>query len=464
MNNVVSFLIAVCSLANNSWNRREFLPSLSLLVSSSFSDQTKADGHTKTIYGDDLQEEPTTSSQWKVVLPMERFSGGTNCIRMSIPGEPKRILWKSIRPTRVYRLIVDTGSPYLTIPNESTQQSPYFNTVFEYLNEKSSWENDEKFSFIKASLFDVLFDSLLLDEIDKIPFELSSSLYDPTQDIYGSQLGLIDWKKSSIIFRNNRLMPCINEETHLKERSVVLGALDQSLTKESGGPLIGLVKNSNFASSSNKVQLRPTFLDQIRMLPINGDESEREITSFQIDSPNRKFTLLAQSNSSLIPPNSMKNIIELIDLRPLGDFIDHYAFVVDKLSLNHGDSHYVITSKELSHDSKNPRPIVAVFDTGLTGCLLTQPLWDALIDTVGLTDPSNIRSLEVLKIGNHQERMISIQSDASKNPFYYVSSINLDWFNDEINSPFVVVLGQTFLSQGILTIDIELRQATFELS
>lgn len=67
-----------------------------------------------------------------------------------------------------------------------------------------------------------------------------------------------------------------------------------------GGPLVGLVKRSNLAS--DKVKLRPTFLDQVRLRPLTTDrqEEEREITSFQIDSPNKQLTLSAQKGVSLL--------------------------------------------------------------------------------------------------------------------------------------------------------------------
>ena len=42
--------------------------------------------------------------------------------------------------------------------------------------------------------------------------------------------------------------------------------------------------------------------------------------------------------------------------------------------------------------------------------------------------------------------------------------LDLDWFDDEQNSPYVIVLGQTLLNQGALTIDLDTRVATFNLA
>jgi hypothetical protein len=495
-------LFIVSSLAGNIIDRRDFLSSSSFLVSSNTisstnsnngkeegsSNNSSSNGNINENY---MRKDMADTSQWKLTLPLERFSGGTNCIRISIPGQPKKVGRKIIRPKRIYRTIVDTGSPYLVIPTEyedDTGISPYyFNTILEDLSSTLDhnyeplswiWENiqrNEAFDYFLNNLLSLPFLDTYGDDLD-VPFELDGSSYDPTEDVYGSQLGLIEWKQSPITVRDNRLVPLQNKgidtststgtnDTATTKRNesnpkVVLGVLDKSLTRESGGPLVGLVKRSNLAS--DKVKLRPTFLDQVRLRPLTTDrqEEEREITSFQIDSPNKQLTLSAQKGVSLIPDNQ-PDIIELVDLRLLGDFVEHYAFIVDDLLLNDGKKDYTLTSKRLS--GTIPRPIVAVFDTGLTGCLFTQPLWDAVIEKTGVTNPADFKSVEILKSGHPNTKHISIQSDLSKNPFYYLSSIELDWFDDEDSAPFVVVLGQTFLAQGILTIDIEDRRANFQL-
>lgn len=499
-------LFITSSLANNINNiiidRRDFLPSLLSLVSSTNSDQRKVnidDGNilngvalTENNANDTTKSPDDSMTEWTITLPLERCSGGTNCVRVSVRGQPKQRGKAIVRPKRIYRMIVDTGSPYLTIPKDFRQeksQSPYFNTVLEYsslsINDEDSSNsvNQQNQLFFDNQILDYVLNSFFSDIEGDVPFSLEESIYKPTQDIYGSKLGLIEWKKSPITFRNDRIVTSKITETEIHGKafeenikfSLVLGVLDKTLSKESGGPLLGLVKNSNPAT--NKVQLRPTFLDQIRILPMYnaGEENnDREITSFQIDSPGNRLTFLAQKDASLIALENEDNvnIIELCDLRPLGDFVDHYAFIVDELSLNYKE--YILTSKSLSgYSNKNKkeelRPIVAVFDTGLTGCLFTQPLWDALVQNVGIADPSILRSVEVSTSGKKNGKqkatsVTSIQSDVTKNPFFYLSPIELDWFGDEDNAPFVIILGQTFLSQGILTIDIERRIATFQTS
>ena len=53
----------------------------------------------------------------------------------------------------------------------------------------------------------------------------------------------------------------------------------------------------------------------------------------------------------------------------------------------------------------------------------------------------------------------NVEDDPRK---FYVDPIDLDWFDDETTAPYVIILGQTFLSQGALTIDLDKRLLTFQ--
>lgn len=335
-------------------------------------------------------------------------------------------------------------------------------------------------------------------DLGAAPYQLEPSIYLPPEEIYGSQKGIISWRQSSISFRDNRLTPFINDSHDVGK--VVLGVLDRTLTLESGGPLLGLVKRSNL--QSNKVQVRPTFLEQVGIVsanslrhepPSHGDQNANSsigsISCFQIDSPNRTLTFLTRprngSKPSSLIPESAKNVLPMVDLRPLGDFVEHYACRVSKVIIESAKLKYpkVITPpKSLASGTRQVRDIVAVlFDTGLTGCCLTTELWNFLkspaLDTKdesneGL-DPKTITSVRVfiqvfpkelnknLAPKGTNEDLFEIQSNEQCNPFFDVSPISLDWFDDESISPHVIVLGQTFLIQGSLTIDIDDRKLTF---
>jgi len=115
------------------------------------------------------------------------------------------------------------------------------------------------------------------------------------------------------------------------------------------------------------------------------------------------------------------------------------------------------------------RPIVAVFDSGLTGCLLIRPFWDfvqkyyaaskARRDKAEVYEFNSV-SIAVKELGGTICNLKSSAEDDRRR--FYVKPIDLDWFDDERTAPYVIILGQTFLSQGSLTIDMESRQSTFQ--
>lgn len=366
---------------------------------------------------------------WSAIIPLERSSGGTNSIRATLSYEPTTSLFgtRTYIPKKIFKLIVDTGSPYLVI----SDGMEYTSFVEEVINTNVDQKRSPAIlEFIGGILEGV--------GIDNFQYNLKSSGYNSTEEIYGSQKGNIAWKESYIQLRDDRL-----------SKNVVLGVLDNELTKEAGGPLLGLVKRSN--SQSEKVQLRPTFFGQ-------GCDGKNCISSFRIDSPNRELLLV--SGKSLIPPVT-NSVIPLVDLRVLGDFVEHYSCNVQSLILN--GIEFTVDSLSSTLDKK--RSIVAVFDSGLTGCLFTQPLWDDL-----QKNGANLNNVTAIDVGvdtekrnTHSEKseLHIFRTSTEMNPFFNLDRISLDWFDDEVTCPYVVVLGQTFLIQGSLTIDIDDRRAIF---
>lgn len=402
-----------------------------------------------------------------ITLPLEPSSGGTLCVRITVSAStdgntaPKTGVLGSLAtsnaetPFRVYRAIVDTGSPYLVLPSPS---SGYDN-------------NDEPniSQWIKSA-----FASPVEDESHL----LGNSDFDATEEVYGAVKGQINWKLAQYTFRDPRLQVVGGTDAGAINRSAatgVVGVLDDALTNEATGggmmepyALLGLIRNNNPERRSRFPDPRPTFFEQERMSS-TGDESSvlkptRRIRSFSINGPLRELSL---STESLI---DNAHVMRLVDLRKYGDFVDHYAVVVDSVSFD-GVS---ITSKSLKQSSGSSieRPIVAVFDTGLTGCLLIRPFWDAvqkyITDRSSSTDEFKSVSLTI-NDSQQQQRNNSgsnyqIRSSIEEDRRFYVQPIDLDWFDDEQTSPYVIVLGQTFLSRGALTIDMDKRIAAFNLN
>ncbi|KAL7546166.1 hypothetical protein ACHAWF_009508 [Thalassiosira exigua] len=385
-----------------------------------------------------------------ITLPLEPASGGTFCVRLTVfassDGSTSSTGESLGDPLRVYRAIVDSGSPYLVLPYSGPKQSKKINKI-----------NALFASNPKAD------DAVLL----------SSSNYAPTEEIYGAVKGQIDWKLARYIFRDPRLQTIPNgNENHMEE--AVVGVLDDALTNEATGggmvepyALLGLIRNSNMNADRRRFpQPRPTFLEQEA---ISAESGEYQIKSFSINGPLRELTL---STQSLIPATAPA--MSLVDLRTYGDFVEHYSVFAESVSVNG----ITVTSQRLKEftGSNIERPIIAVFDTGLTGCLLTKPFWNEVVnfvraesDRVDSDDAkphAEFRSVSLsVKATQKQQKnsnsLLQTIKSTEEDGRFYVQPIDLDWFDDEQNSPHVIVLGQTFLSKGALTIDIDKRIATF---
>ena len=416
-----------------------------------------------------------------VTLPLEPCGGGVSCVRVTATGlniDPGRsrpaFLPSSLaQPFRVYRTIVDTGSPYLVL-SSVTGRDILSSGTFPVLPDPNQplWRGQVFLTLLEEGLG-------VLGGTDA-PFFFDDSPYPPTEEIYGSRMGQILWKSTPVRFRDPRLVSAAEERGNVNTvgaggaGAVILGLMDEVLTQESGGSLLGLVKRSN--PLTQKVNLRPTFLEQQRLLRKITEEDGRndaesqtvgllEIISFAVNFPAGELTL---SSIPLIPRNAA-HVLPLVDLRPQGDFVEHYACTVDEIILDG----FRVNSKTLSNPlpKGRHRQIIAVFDTGLTGCLITQPFWDQLV-LLGYA-PSQCSQIQILvkeesskthtnsKDNDSDKDVVMFESSKGANKFFYLAPISLDWFDDETTAPFVIVLGQTFLSQGALTVDIDDRRATF---
>lgn len=359
-----------------------------------------------------------------VTLPLEPASGGTFCVRLRLL--PLVEGARNVEPFLLYRAIIDTGSPYLVLPSSGSSKWYARND-----NRAATW--------------------------------LSNSNYTPTEEVYGSVKGCINWKYARYAFRDPHLRT-INTEG-------AVGVLDDALTKEATGggmiepyALIGLIRDHNAKADRSRFPFpRPTFLEQECILI---DNHEHRIKSFIVDGPRCELTLSSQSLIS-----DAEHVLPLVDLRVYGDFVDHYAVVIDSILFD-GIS---LTSSSLNGFGGGnfiERPIVGVFDTGLTSCLMIRPFWNVVnkfLEAQGTTtDSITSMTLSLKQIGGGKMKRVvtpcNISSSIKADPRFSIKPIDLDWFDDGQNSPYVIVLGQAFLSQGALTIDLDTRVATFNLA
>ena len=374
-----------------------------------------------------------------ITLPLELSSGGTLSVR---------VIFTSDESVEVYKAIVDTGSPYLVLPSSNNNNKP--TGILEQIVMNIASAND---------------DSSLL---------LSQSKYSPTEEVYGAVTGNINWKVGKFSFRDDRLQIADSSST------AIVGVLDEALTNEATGggayeplALLGLIRNNNPNRRPRFPEARPTFLDQECIISDDASDDstnkQYRIKSFSLDGPSRELTLSTQT----LIPTTTSSIMELVDLRTVGDFVDHYAVLVESITF---DDDISITSQSLQAFTKGrvERPIVAVFDSGLTGCLLIRNFADVIEQymtskgdarvcdeftsvSLSLTQRSKQKQTKAKRITT-----CNIKSSKEEDPrLFYVQPIDLDWFDSIEYSPYIVVLGQTFLTQGTLTIDIDERVATF---
>jgi hypothetical protein len=134
--------------------------------------------------------------------------------------------------------------------------------------------------------------------------------------------------------------------------TVVFGVLGDELVRRPGGVFLGLVK---YRSAS----IRPTFLGQTDM------------RALRFDFPRRTLSL---SRRALIPPERRRDAVPLLDLRPLGDPVMHYAAAAASLSTRlRGRVH----PPPPPLPAERARDVYVVFDTGTTGLALSRELYDA---------------------------------------------------------------------------------------
>jgi hypothetical protein len=199
-----------------------------------------------------------------------------------------------------------------------------------------------------------------------------------------------------------------------------------------GGLFFGLIKYK-------QDRIRPTFLQQTKF------------TSFQFNTLKNTLTL---SSSNLIQ-NGVKNVLQIIDLRPLGCPVYQYAALVKKIFINNIEM------------TQFKGPIYAIFDTGTTGCLMD----DFIKNDPSV--PSLIRKVSVVLESNDGNE-IELTAQATRENIFVVSGKKIPWFNnkkdkksllqdmfnlknsyDIYNAPQIVVLGILFFDSKVFTVDID---------
>ena len=145
-----------------------------------------------------------------------------------------------------------------------------------------------------------------------------------------------------------------------------------------------------------------------------------------------------------------------VDPRLDGDGVEHVCCRVD------GDELWIDGIVRRAR-----RPILCVFDSGLSGLVLSQSLVDELgmADRVTTAAERRVRSVQ-LGLRTERGRRVELRSGVDESALFYTQAIRLNWFVDSLNStlngPHVVAVGQCVLGRGTLTVDSATRRATWE--
>lgn len=253
--------------------------------------------------------------------------------------------------------IVDTGSPFLTCPDQALEftQNTKYPTSFEQ---------------------------------------------------YGESTGAMVWRKASQVDLSQLLV----------QSNIILGVASPNVMREAGGIFVGLVEQDDN---------RPTVLQQFGY----------RCCSIHFSSPAPSLVLDRHSILARNDPDAMK----MFDLSGYGPDLHHYAVNCDELVLNFRNAMTGDVSILSIPTSSLNRPVVAVLDTGLTGCIFSDSLTNELQERQLWREGDFVGA---------QVRLPTLGGTAvvlpSAEKYWSFSSFPLPWFDDEDRHPHIIALGNTF--------------------
>lgn len=212
---------------------------------------------------------------------------------------------------------------------------------------------------------------------DSVPY-IDSGL-SKTTEIFGGQDYETFWKVGDLELSGS-----------YRQKSVVFANVGEDIMRPPGGVFVGLIKYK-------AEDIRPTLMGQM------------QFSSIKFDAYNKILTL---SKYSLIKaPVEKLTTIPMVDLRLLGDPVYHYAAKVKSLLIN---------GREIASNST----IYAVFDTGTTGCVLSDDLMN------DYETPNPIRNVRIVLTGE-QGNDVVIESGATRDEIFVVTAAKIPWFTKE---------------------------------
>lgn len=212
--------------------------------------------------------------------------------------------------------IVDTGSPFLVVPQTSCRP-------------------DYKWGCYRAE-------------------ESQPSGLEPTYERFVGNEGMMEWREGKFSFPDSISNLSNFESLFPQSSSMIFGVVSESLLDGTGGLFLGLVKETNS-------WIRPSFLGQSDVSAFSVDLRQRE-------GLNKSLTLFGGIRQPDNPSRSPSHAITLVrDLnKRFGDATIHYVGVASSL---------IVNGYNLATTSRRSK-IYVIFDTGCSGMSISTSLFN----------------------------------------------------------------------------------------
>lgn len=174
----------------------------------------------------------------------------------------------------------------------------------------------------------------------------------------------------------------------------VVATVGSDIMLPPGGVFFGLIKYK-------APYIRPTFLGQTNIKSVCIDLRKNE---------------LSMSTKRKIAPDSPFSF-NMIDLRPLGDSVYHYATRVVNVRVN---------GQSITDDLPMAQPVYAIFDTGTSGCGIHDVLY------FGDNMPLPARKVEV-DLENVLGERVTLSAKATRKELFVVTPSKIPWFDKKFN-------------------------------
>lgn len=296
--------------------------------------------------------------------------------------------------SKLFRAVLDTGSPFLMIPG-------------------SCGENTRR----KSGCY----------EQEGVPSGLSS-----TFEQFDGFEGEVEWRRAPFSFYNATGSMIVSSPT------IVFGVADEGILGGTGGVFFGLIKETDS-------WIRPSFLGQT------------DVTSFQIDLRTKIGSENLENNMATVSPSltlstvpqlsSLTDYIPITrDLRRYGDPVQHYVSKVKSICIN-----------GIPLIPSDKRPIYAIFDTGVTGMVLSRELYDQRYLEARTRREKKLWGGEVEV--TFETAQNKIKSIVGMKPLTTPFNPRKSWKKFKGH---VIVLGLSFLNGRNLVVDIDDRRILLE--